>query len=140
MGQEASSGLIVKSFVSLGFIVTIDNIFAAKCLPKAAFDNAKEVNDHGLLTLGEDPNAAGKLWSRTKRLWRDEEMPLGVKVGGYFDLFLSVLVNTWYHTLKNLHVVWFNYFGALCVLCIQYYGVCSREGSWEGKHLKGAKF
>ena len=102
--------------MSLGFLVTIDNIFASKCLPKEAIDNAEWVNANGYLRMGVDQNTSRELWERFKTLWRHEKMHMGVKVTSYFDILFSIVINIWYHCLNNLSKVIFNYFGGVGVL------------------------
>jgi len=51
MGQEAKLPLVVKTYVALGFLINIDNLFC-KTLPSDIEANARSLNASGLLKIG----------------------------------------------------------------------------------------
>ena len=73
MGQEAVLPLVVKTYVALGFLLTIDNLFCKTLAPEIA-ENAKKLNDSGILKMGPDNNTYEKIWANRKRtgfpIWR----------------------------------------------------------------------
>ena len=68
-GQEEKFSMIIKSFVTLSMIATVDQKFADS-LPKSIKENAKKINELKLLTLGKDNNTTKKLF----RMLRDTKI------------------------------------------------------------------
>ena len=63
MGQEDLFSMIVKSYVTMGAICQIANQFAAT-LPKEVFENARILNDSGILKIGTDNNSTDIILKR----------------------------------------------------------------------------
>ena len=68
-GQEEKFSMIIKSFVTLSMIATVDQKFADS-LPKSIKENAKKLNELKILTLGKDNNTTKKLF----RMLRDTKI------------------------------------------------------------------
>uniref|UniRef100_A0A7S3CIN0 Uncharacterized protein n=1 Tax=Strombidium rassoulzadegani TaxID=1082188 RepID=A0A7S3CIN0_9SPIT len=113
LGQTGQFSLIIKNYVTLGFMMTIDNIFTSS-LPKEVIQNAQKLNKSGLLKMGPDANTFAALYKRAKRADRD--------VDEYFIVFMSSLVNLWYFFIQSFQVIVYNYFGAYMCLVAQYVG------------------
>ena len=56
-------GQITKAFVTLGFVVGIDDMFA-KSLPEGVKANQKKLNQKGKLILKEDYNSFTNIFDR----------------------------------------------------------------------------
>jgi len=64
IGQEKAFPMIIKSFMTLSFIILIDNHFG-NILPAAVYENATELNKSQLLEMGEDNNTFAKIFKRS---------------------------------------------------------------------------
>jgi len=53
--QEEKLGMIVKNYVTIALISSIDNLFA-KTLPDSVHQNAKKLNETGALKINRDSN------------------------------------------------------------------------------------
>ena len=58
--------MIIKSFVALGILVNVDNMFVT-CLPEEVMKNGRVVNKQRLLILGEDHNTTRRVIKRLMR-------------------------------------------------------------------------
>jgi len=54
--------MIIKSFVALGFVIRIDDMFSEN-FPKEIKDTAEDL----VLIIGRDQNTYKKIWRRIKR-------------------------------------------------------------------------
>ena len=65
LGQETNLKLIIKTFVALGFIITIDDKFA-NTVPAEVWENARNLNSELIrkkfLKMGIDNNSYSKIW------------------------------------------------------------------------------
>jgi hypothetical protein len=69
IGQEGNLGSITKDYVTIAFVLSIDNMFAAT-LPEDIKVNAKKLNGSKVLKMGKDYNSYKLIWKRFKRIWR----------------------------------------------------------------------
>lgn len=115
MGQEDVFSLIIKSFVVLGSICTIDASFAAT-LPTEVFDNAKRLNKEGTLKIGKDNNSMKLIYKTLKK----PESRKSYKI--MLSSIVNLILNLWILIIQNFMVVIFNYFGAQLLLLIQMIG------------------
>jgi hypothetical protein len=69
IGQEGNLGSITKDYVTIAFVLSIDNMFAAT-LPDDIKINAKKLNTSKVLKMGKDYNTYKLIWKRTKRIWK----------------------------------------------------------------------
>jgi len=81
--------MIVKDFVTIGFILTIDNLFAGS-LPDDVKQIAARINKEGGLRMSRDNNK----FSAIKRRWTDG-------TSSRFNEVLNFLVNIWFYILIN---------------------------------------
>jgi hypothetical protein len=65
-GQEQSFGMIIKTFVTLSSISTIDERFV-NSFPPSIMENAERINELELLKLGKDNNSTKKLFKKLKQ-------------------------------------------------------------------------
>jgi len=65
MGQEPKLPMVVKTYVALGFLINIDNLFC-KTLPPDIQENANKLNKSGLLKIGIDNNTYEQIWKPLK--------------------------------------------------------------------------
>lgn len=69
IGQEGNLGSITKDYVTIAFVLSIDNMFAGT-LPDDIKINAKKLNTSKVLKMGKDYNTYKLIWKRTKRIWK----------------------------------------------------------------------
>ena len=68
IGQEANLGSITKDYVTIAFVLSIDNMFAGT-LPQDIKTNAKKLNSTGILKVGKDYNTNKLIWKRLKKIY-----------------------------------------------------------------------
>lgn len=91
--------MIIKSFVALGFIITIDNEFA-QSFPKVIKDTADDI----VLKFGKDQNTLKKIMHRVSRHRRKgEDVP-------YFNIFINCMVNFTFFLASEFFTVIYYYF------------------------------
>jgi hypothetical protein len=61
--QEKRMGGITKNYVTLAFVLSIDNLFSG-ILPADIKNNVKVVNKLGILKMGKDYNTLSKIKKR----------------------------------------------------------------------------
>ena len=104
--------MIIKLYITLGYIVTIDNVFV-NSLPKQMVENAVQLNQSKVLVMGPDQNSMKKIWSRLQRHHSLIDILCeGVNLG----------INLWYAILTNFQIIAFNYFAAFIGVFIQFIG------------------
>ena len=106
LGQQSLLSMIVKDFVTIGFILTIDNLFAGS-LPDDVKQIAARINKEGGLRMSRDNNK----FSAIKRRWTDG-------TSSRFNEVLNFLVNIWFYILINFQVIVYNYFAPFAVLIV----------------------
>lgn len=91
LGQEKKLSGIIKSYVTIGFILRINYMFAEN-LPNELRVNADKLNESGTLVMGEDRNTFHKLYKRLKiaKTFKD-----------YFNVFANSLINIWFFIISN---------------------------------------
>jgi len=72
IGQEGNLGSITKDYVTIAFVLSIDNMFAG-CLPDDIKLNAKKLNGSKVLKMGKDYNTYKLIWKRFKKVWARQE-------------------------------------------------------------------
>ena len=128
-------GQITKAFVTLGFVVGIDDMFA-KSLPEGVKANQKKLNQKGKLILKEDYNSFTNIFDRIQlqvRIKCQRRFPLfadkfgskkvqdrwakeGHKNPNLLSEFANILVNISYYSIVWTKFVFFSYYtGILCV-------------------------
>jgi hypothetical protein len=70
--QEHSLGGITKEYATLGFILSIDNLFAS-ILPPAIIQNAKRLNSSGTLKIVKDKNTFSLIFRRVIILYENPD-------------------------------------------------------------------
>ena len=117
--QEPVLTQITKAFVTLGFIVSIDDMFAEK-VPKEIFVNAAKLNKHKVLKLSKDHNTNYRICIRIKKgcvgffCCRRRKQSL---CNLLLTETLNLTINLYYAIILNLQLVVYNYFiGVLCIL------------------------
>ena len=76
-------------------LINVDNMFA-NCLPVQIKDNAKEVNDSGMLRMPKDYNTNRKL---IKRLFQEDQR---IFCASWFNTLMNLVINFWYFILQEL--------------------------------------
>jgi len=61
VGQENNAAMIIKCYVSLKFIIMIDDMFV-NSLPREFQINAEEIRKSKMLLVGTDNNSWSKIW------------------------------------------------------------------------------
>ena len=64
-GQERKFSMIIKSYATLTFVNTVDNIFV-KSFPKEVIQNVDKLNKKGECKLTKDHNSTYKLLTQLK--------------------------------------------------------------------------
>ena len=107
--------MVVKTFVALGFIITIDDRFA-NTAPAEIWANARMMNSNTVrakfLKISADSHSYSRIWQEVKK----EENNWRLDV--YFNGLLNVLINVWVTIMTNVQVIWYNYFAALSIILI----------------------
>ena len=111
--------MVVKTFVALGFIITIDDRFASTA-PAEVWANARFLNSESMrkkyLQMGEDNHSYKKIWEAVTKPSSKYRIDI------YFNGVLNVVINIWVAIMTNAQVIWYNYFAALSILVIQFIG------------------
>lgn len=98
--------MIVKSFVALGFVIKVDDMFSEN-FPTEIKTTSKSMS----LVIGKDQNTYKKIMRRLKNS----------KNGGYCDAFTNLLINLLYTVLNTFYVVIYYYFMPITCVIIQFY-------------------
>ena len=109
VGQEPKFSMIIKSFVTLGFMTTVDNLFIMN-FPKEIIKNAITLNQSGSLKLGEDHNTFQRIFARIKRKKKE---PVE-----YLIAVANCTVNLWWIAMTNFQIIIYNYFAPYIVLLL----------------------
>ena len=107
--QEFKLKMIVKTYVALCFLCTIDDIFA-KLMPQSVLENAKAMNSSGMLVIREDFNTTKLILSNMCGEGNRDRLSV------ILWSFGQMLINLWYFILQETRLVVFNYFAAIVVL------------------------
>lgn len=101
--KEHSLKMIIKSFVTVAFIVKIDDAFAGT-LPESIKANADNINENNPLTFGPDNNTFAKIWQRIKLLKceRKSLSLFGVEM-------INCFINVYFMFLVGFEKLLFNY-------------------------------
>ena len=148
--QDPELSQIIKTFVTLSFIVNIDDMFAAT-LPSELSANFKELNKSGLLKISENQNTLPMILRRLgvsfcsickfntfpkipdsdltdelvkqiqKQYLEDKQRPSFCRV--LIDSVIEIITNVYYFIIFNIWVIFFQYFGGAFVIVTQIAGV-----------------
>ena len=120
--QEKTLGMITKDYVTLAFVLTIDNVFS-DILPEGLKQNAEELNEAGTLKMGTDFNSMDKIKKRLMKSYKAEKLT--------FSLLLeeigNILVNIIYISVTNFAVIFYNYFAPMTCIFMQLIGFYYQE-------------
>ena len=73
--QEKTLGMITKDYVTLAFVLTIDNVFS-DLLPEGIVQNAEDLNEAGTLKMGTDYNTMTRIKKRLTIAYKDETLDM----------------------------------------------------------------
>ena len=125
ISQEPDLRQIIKAFATLGFIVQIDDMFAAY-LPTDIIKNANQLNSSGILVLSKDHNTLPKVWRRLKqgtcRTRRFGSKSQGNPLVVIGQEMSNIGINIWYWTILNLQVILYTYFIGIISVTVQILG------------------
>lgn len=99
--------MIIKSFVALGFVTKIDDMFSEN-FPKEIKDTAADLE----LVIGKDQNSYKKILKRMRKNSDRGCYP-------YYSAFMNFLINAWYMLVNNFYIVVYYYFFPLSCVAIQ---------------------
>lgn len=117
--QEGNLSGIVKSYVTIGFILKIDNLFSDN-FPVEIKENAAKLNKSKKLVIGEDMNTFRKLFKRVKRAKEFKD---------YLNFFANCIINVWFFGISNFQIILYNYFAPMACVLIQVVGYASQDNS-----------
>ena len=67
--------MITKDYVTLAFVLTIDNVFS-DLLPEGIVQNAEDLNEAGTLKMGTDYNTMTRIKKRLTIAYKDETLDM----------------------------------------------------------------
>lgn len=106
IGQTYQLSMIIKSFVALGFVTKIDDMFSEN-FPNEIKTTADSIH----LIIGKDQNTNKRIWARIKKA-RKEREPVDYK-----QAFFNLIINFWYTLINNFYIIFYYYFFPLiCIL------------------------
>ena len=100
--------MIIKSYVALGFVTNIDNMFS-----EAFPDEIKSTAGDVVLKFGKDQNTLKKIWHRVQRSRRKGEDI------AYFNIFINLMVNLIFFLATEFYVIIYYYFFPLLGIIVQ---------------------
>ena len=113
--KEPSLRMIIKSFVTIGFISKIDDLFV-NTLPQSSIDNMKEMNKSGKLKIGHDHNKWNDIIKDVRKF------NFATNKLKYWIALINLVINIWITTLINVHKIWISYFIPYMVIIFQIVG------------------
>lgn len=109
IGQTAELSMIIKSFVALGFVTKIDDMFSENFPVEI-----KETAANLVLVIGKDQNTNKKIFKRLRSA-RNK----GVSAD-YKQAFFNLIINLWYTIINNFYIIFYYYFFPLICILLQY--------------------
>lgn len=109
IGQTEKLSMIIKSFVALGFVTKIDDMFSEN-FPKEIKDTAADLE----LIIGKDMNSFKKIKKRLQK-----QKPGVSCFSRYYSAFMNVLINAWYLGLNYFYIVFYYYFFPITCVALQ---------------------
>lgn len=109
MSQTAKLSMIIKSFVALGFVIKIDDMFSEN-FPNEIKATASDLR----LTIGKDQNTFKKIWRRIQK-----ERKKGGKAN-WGGAIANVLTTFWFTLLNNFYIIIYYYMFPWLVVAIQF--------------------
>ena len=132
--QEPRLGMITKNYVTLAFILSIDNLFADS-FPDDIKANAQYINNNGIMKMGEDQNTFQKIKKRLQEHYHSEDSTLA----DFLQELTNILVNILYFIVVNFEVIFYNYFAPMLCMAIQMLGYYDNQRRREdAKHHEHA--
>ena len=120
--QEKTLGMITKDYVTLAFVLTIDNIFS-DMLPEGLKKNAEDLNNAGTLKMGTDFNTMEKIKKRLVKSYKSEKLT----IKQLCEELGNILVNIIYISVTNFQVIFYNYFAPMTCIFMQLIGFYYQE-------------
>lgn len=121
VAKNPSLQMIIKSFVALGFVINIDNLFS-ESFPAEIKKTAEEVR----LNFVKDQNTIAKILKRIERASDANESP------NYFQVLMNLLVNFIFWFTSNFYIVFYYYFFPLLGIVIQFVSFFNQEKANPG--------
>ena len=112
--------MIIKSFVALGFVTKIDDMFSENFPVEI-----KETANNLQLIIGKDQNTNKKILRRIRSA-RAKMLP-----ADYKQAFFNLLINLLYTSINNFYVVFYYYFFPLICIPLQYVAFYYKQ-VWSG--------
>lgn len=109
MSMTPKLSMIIKSFVALGFVIKIDDMFSEN-FPNEIKSTAADLR----LTIGKDQNTFKKVWRRIKK----EKTKTGRANWG--GAVANVLTTFWFTMLNNFYIIIYYYMFPWLVVVIQF--------------------
>lgn len=107
IGQNARLSMIIKSFVALGFVTKIDDMFSEN-FPVEIKDTAANL----VLVIGKDQNTNKKIFKRIKVARKNGVSP------DYKQAFFNLIINFWYTLINNFYIIFYYYFFPITCLLL----------------------
>lgn len=111
ISQTPRSSMIIKSFVALGFVIKIDDMFSEN-FPKEIKATAEDT----VLIIGKDQNTYSKIFKRMKKDYISNKN--GIQ---WVRAFQNVVINILYMLLNNLYIILYYYFFPICIPFFQFF-------------------
>lgn len=109
MSQTPKLSMIIKSFVALGFVIKIDDMFSEN-FPNEIKRTAEDLT----LTIGKDQNTYKKIWRRIQKAKKNG------KPVNWAGAVANVLTNWWFTLLNNFYIIIYYYMFPCMVVVIQF--------------------
>ena len=116
INQESQLAMIVKSFVALGFVIKVDDMFSEN-FPTEIKNTSKSMS----LVIGKDQNTYKKIVGRLSKQ-KDKK---------YCDALTNLLINCLYFVLNTFYIVIYYYFMPITCVIIQFYAFYYQQISIE---------
>lgn len=110
IGQTKELSMIIKSFVALGFVTKIDDMFSEN-FPNEIKSTADSIH----LIIGKDQNTNRKIWARIQKARKNVN-----KSPDYKQAFFNLIINGWYTLVNNFYIIFYYYFFPLICILLQY--------------------
>ena len=114
--KENSLAMIIKSFVTVAFIVSIDDAFAGT-LPPSIKANADDINENNPLKFSRDNNTFSHIFSRVKSLKLERQSLCKILLE-----LVNCSINMYFMFLMAFEKLLFNYLVPYIVLIFQMIG------------------
>ena len=106
-------GMITKDYVTLAFVLSIDNMFSG-ILTENIKNNVNLVNSTGILKMGKDFNSLARIKKRMLTSWENETWTFSQFSSEFGNMFVNII----YTVLTNFEVIFYNYFAPMTCIII----------------------